>query len=212
MRSYGPNRPAPAAAVFCTPAAKGAMSRRGRRKDGLREKRRPAPTRPRRHHPGGPRDATHGDGLSSPVLSANRWSKTPWCLSGSAGCSSGSSTRPAGRYERQHRRHCPARGRRKPVSATFSPRVRIDRDPDRRQRQRHGRSRLSGEPGGAEASRVRAFHLVTNVVICHHWPRFLDTERRRPPAAWLPMRAIGGVAGGSQCVSRGDASARREGR
>ncbi len=30
----------------------------------------------------------------------------------------------------------------------------------------------------------RAFHLVENIVIHHHWPRFLDTERRRPPEAW----------------------------
>ncbi len=31
----------------------------------------------------------------------------------------------------------------------------------------------------------RGYHLVQDIVIHQHWPRFLDAERRRPPEAWL---------------------------
>jgi hypothetical protein len=36
-----------------------------------------------------------------------------------------------------------------------------------------------------KAAGTRAWGNVQNIVIHHRWPRFLDTERRRPDAAWL---------------------------
>jgi len=35
------------------------------------------------------------------------------------------------------------------------------------------------------AAGSRPYRAVLNIVIHHHWPRFLDTARARPPAAWL---------------------------
>jgi hypothetical protein len=36
-----------------------------------------------------------------------------------------------------------------------------------------------------KAAGTRAWGNVQNIVINHRWPRFLDTERQRPVAAWL---------------------------
>jgi hypothetical protein len=38
--------------------------------------------------------------------------------------------------------------------------------------------------GAAKAAGSRAWNQLQNIVVHHHWPRFLDSARRRPVAAW----------------------------
>jgi hypothetical protein len=50
---------------------------------------------------------------------------------------------------------------------------------------------------------TRTWSQTRDVVIYHHWPRFLDTARRRPPAAWQSdERDLGALVNGLDIIAR----------
>ncbi len=54
-----------------------------------------------------------------------------------------------------------------------------------------------------KAAGSRAFHITQNIVIHHHWPRLLDTERRRPEAAWTAdARDLSSLRAGLEALAR----------
>ncbi len=53
------------------------------------------------------------------------------------------------------------------------------------------------------ASGTRAFRIVINLAIHHQWPRFLDTARRRPDAAWTAdARDLAALRDGLEALAR----------
>jgi hypothetical protein len=50
---------------------------------------------------------------------------------------------------------------------------------------------------------TRSWSQTRNIVIHHEWPRFLDTKRRRPPAAWeADERDLGALINGLDVIAR----------
>ena len=50
---------------------------------------------------------------------------------------------------------------------------------------------------------TRTWSQTHDVVIYHHWPRFLDTQRRRPPAAWqADERDLAALTSGLDIIAR----------
>jgi hypothetical protein len=50
---------------------------------------------------------------------------------------------------------------------------------------------------------TRTWSQTRDVVIFHHWPRFLDTARRRPPAAWqADRRDLAALVSGLDIIAR----------
>jgi hypothetical protein len=161
------------------------MSRRGRRKDGLREKN----GRLQRAH-----EDIIPEGLAMRRMATLELSgaereqmvENPLGVCLKRGVLLRIEHQAGERYERQHRRHAlRARtpqaciGNLQP-SGEGSIAIPTDANDNATAEAAYLASREALKRAGS-----RAFHLVTNVVIYHHWPRFLDTERRRPPAAWI---------------------------
>jgi hypothetical protein len=54
-----------------------------------------------------------------------------------------------------------------------------------------------------KAAGTRPWSQVQNIVIYKHWPRFLDTARRRPPAAWkADERDLAALVSGLDIIAR----------
>ncbi len=90
------------------------------------------------------------------------------------------------RFERQHRR-TGTRGRTPQAcignlqpSGEGSIAIPTDASDNARAEREYDDSREAAKAAGS-----RAWHQIQNIVIHHHWPRFLDSTRRRPVAAWL---------------------------
>ncbi len=90
------------------------------------------------------------------------------------------------KYEQQHRRHALRARTPQACLGNLQPSgegtiaIPTDASDNARAENAYLKSREALKRAGS-----RAFHLTTGVVIHHHWPRFLDIDRRRPESAWI---------------------------
>lgn len=213
-RSHGFIRPAPAAAVFSCPP-RGAMARRGKRKDSLREKN----GRLQRNHEeiipegiamrrmavldGGYSRDRHGELMLTGAVRDMR-AESPLGVCRARVLILEIEFQAGERYERQHRRHALRARTPQTCIGNLQPSGEgsIAIPTDAHDNAVAENAYLASREGLQRAG-SRAFHLVTNLVIHHHWPRFLDTLRDRPAAAWLAdARDVAALRAGLEALAR----------
>jgi hypothetical protein len=189
----GSDRPAPSVAVF----HRSRKSRRGKRRDGLREKN---GRLQREREEVIPKALATRRMMALELTGAERDTRAAYPL---GVCRARSlileCEHKAGfEYEAQHRRQVErARtppsciGNLQPAEGTISdpvgecPHGRPEKCDCPACREKRSQFRYERAREALKRAGSRSFRLVINVAVHHHWPRFLDTERRRSSAAWL---------------------------